>query len=211
MEVVSAKQLIKKAAENAERIEKEKEQKTEPNIQNFGFSPNGSSFGAANPNNNFIMPFLNIPLVFNDQYVENGNGGIIHQTSSNEQVGKQLSLDELASRIISNETLKKYTSSLTKDDIYLSNDGGRMLMMKYHRPNFGDEIFRLDLCGNDILIQAPFENPCILRGTEFFKYAAIPVNSELGEKILSNFGYRIKDSDVVDFEKSILRKEEDSI
>lgn len=169
----------------------------------YGFSPEGS-FAPIKSSNNFI-----VPTFFKDSYVKNDDGSIAFQTSSTKDTNNVVNIDYLAEKISQNETLRSYSPTLNKNDIYLNN---HMLMLNLRRPDGSNEIFRVDIIGDTVLIQAPFENPCPLRGTDIkYNYIAVPVDSELGIKILSNANYKIKDEDKIDPAVSIFRIDETAV
>jgi hypothetical protein len=168
----------------------------------YGFSPDGSF---APVNGDFVTP----GFFFRDSYVQNSDGSIMYQSSSANDTSRVIGLEEIRDKVISNKTLKAYSPDLKRNNIYMDN---HMLMMNYPRIDGSSELYRIDVVGNDILVQAEFENPCPLRGTNiFYKYISVPVDSDLGIKILSTPGYKIKDSDMLDPANSVFRIDERSI
>lgn len=113
----------------------------------------------------------------------------------------------LADIIINNPIIKEIIPDLKSEDIFVAN---HMLLMKVKR-NDGEEIYRLDIINDNILVQAPMETYYTHRksGTKY-KYVSVPISTELGKKILSTENYQIKSSDSISANDSIFREDQNA-
>ena len=158
--------------------------------------------GQLNGNLDNIAPF---PFCFTGQYIVADDGTPVYLSSSNDDLNRQrFGVDELADIVINNSTIRELVPSVKKEDIYLNQ---HMLMMKVKRGVGEDELFRIDIIGNNILVQAPYEYPYPW-GSTIYKYVSVPVSSEVGKKILQEKNYKVKVTDDIIASESIFRAEE---
>jgi hypothetical protein len=81
--------------------------------------------------------------------------------------------------------------------------------MKVKKDN-EDELYRIDVIGDRILVQAPYEYPYMWSLERTYNYVAVPIDTELGKKILSEHNYKVKYNDDVNASESIFRATQDA-
>jgi hypothetical protein len=138
-----------------------------------------------------------------NNYVFSDDGTPIYQTSSAVDSSKTLiGFEELKNIIMSNQDLKRVYPGINVNDISLNNG---IILLNVRRDS-GSELYRIDVIGTQILVQAALETPCDLRGTDIeYNYVSVPINSELGKKILTESNYIIKDIDKIDPAVTVFR------
>lgn len=163
----------------------------------YSFSPDGSLIETIPSKENIIPAFMM------NRYVFNSNGTVSFQSSSaNDAIKPTFTEAELKNIIVTNPTLREYCPDINADDVYIQNG---MLMFNLRRTD-STELYRLDVINSEILVQAEFEEPCPLRGTDIeYGFIAVPIDSDLGKKILETPNYKISNHDKIDPSVSIFR------
>lgn len=166
------------------------------------------------------VPFGGNIVVDNDQstvtpaftvgYTISEDGEVEQITSSIEDASTvSVEDDSILGRIIDDPDIRKIYPSINKNDITISNG---LILMKIPRKNPDgsdfDEVFRLDIIGNQVYIQAPLDAPLpnLNTGT-LYNYASVPICTDIGREILTNNNYIIN-ATTVDIPNSILREAE---
>jgi hypothetical protein len=163
----------------------------------YSFSPDGSLIETTSTEN--IVPAFML-----NNYVFNNDGTVAFQTSSAADANKfSLSEDQLKDIIVGNPILKQYSPTINRNDVYIENG---MLMLNFRRADDSVELYRMDIINSTVLVQAQFETPCPMRGTEIkYGFVSVPVDSEIGIKIISNPNYKVSVLDKLDPSVSIFR------
>ncbi len=193
----------------AKRMEKEN---TEEKISIINVNDNGDIDIETKPvsqvQENIKQP-ASSPFTINDYVFEN-DGTVRLRNSSVDDVEKQsVTGTGLSNIIINDPTIKELIPEIKADDIYIQS---YMLLMKVNRGN-DEEIYRLDILNNIIYVQAPFESPYHDISTNIdYGFISVPINTELGRKILSTKDYKIKSTDCknIEINNSIFRETQDA-
>lgn len=148
------------------------------------------------------QPKYQSPFTFND-YVFEKDGTVKLRNSSNEDVTKEsISTTGLANIIMNNPVIKEVVPDMKSDDIFIKD---HMLLMKVKRGD-NEEIYRIDILGNDILVMAPTEATFkdIESGQEY-NFISVSVSTDLGRKILTTSDYKVKATDDWNDSETIFR------
>lgn len=153
-----------------------------------------------------------ITPAFNIGYTMNENGDVEPITSSAEDSEKNVApCSEIQEMIINDPNIREVYPSINKNDISISNG---LILVKIPRESKENEpeneVFRLDIIGNQIYIQAPLKNPIPNLETGIqYQFVSVPICTDLGKEILKNHNY-IVDGSVIDINNSILRDSENA-
>ena len=163
----------------------------------YSFSPDGSILETTSTDNI-------VPAVILNNYVFNNDGTVSFQSSSKDDAIKPILTEEqLKDILVTNPTLKTYCPTINRNDIYIDNG---MLMLNFRREDDSVELYRMDVINSTVLVQAQFETPCPLRGTDIkYGFVSVPVDSEIGIKIISTPNYKVSVLDKLDPSVSIFR------
>ena len=143
------------------------------------------------------------PMFTINDYVFESDGTVRLRNSSNEDVVKEsISTTGLANIIMNNPVIKEVIPDMKSDDIFIKD---HMLLMKVRRGDT-EEIYRIDILGNDILVMAPTESTFkdIESGQEY-NFISVSVSTDLGRKILTNSDYKVKATDDWNDRETIFR------
>ena len=144
---------------------------------------------------------IHIPFMFTNNYVFDSDGTVRMMNSSSEDSKKELvETTGLANIIMNDPVIKELIPELKLEDIYVDH---HMLLMKVRRDE--EEIYRIDIINNKILVQAPFETPYMCNHEKYY-FGAVPVESDLGKKILTTKNYKIKLTDDFKEDSCIFRE-----
>lgn len=137
-----------------------------------------------------------------NDYVFDADGTVRLRDSSSKDVIKETIPDTgLANIVMNNGVIKELIPELKAEDIFVEN---HMLLMKVRRDV--DEIYRIDILGDNILVQAPTETTFQdLDSGEEYNFVAVPIDTELGKTILTTKDYKIKATDSICVKDSIFR------
>ena len=130
--------------------------------------------------------------------------GEVHQTTSSvaDANGTVVPNDQIQDMIVNDSDLKEVYPSINRNDISIENG---IILIKIPKDAEVEELYRLDLIGNQIYVQAPLDSPI-----ENFYYVSVPICTEIGKEILKNSNYIVNAVDV-DINHSVFREKQDDI
>lgn len=155
-----------------------------------------------------------ITPAFNIGYTITEDGDVSEVTSSVEDTEKEsVPPSDIQDIIINDPDIKEVYPSINRNDISIENG---LILIKIPRaasenteePSY--EVFRLDIVGAQIYIQAPLKSPIpnLETGVQYY-FVSVPLCTELGKEIIKNHNYTVEISDV-DINSSILRDTQDA-
>lgn len=155
-----------------------------------------------------------ITPAFNIGYTISEDGDVSEVTSSVEDTEKEsVPSSDIQNIIINDPDIKEVYPSINRNDISIENG---LILIKIPRaisenseePSY--EVFRLDIVGSQIYIQAPLKSPIpnLETGIQYY-FVSVPLCTELGRKIIKNHNFTVEIADV-DINSSILRDTQDA-
>ena len=169
---------------------------------------------------NFVKPFGGniireddkVVPAFSTGYTIDEDGNVSNVTSSEEDVDKaQASSSDIQELIINDPIIKEVYPSINNNDIFFNNG---LVLIKVRRDSAESEsvyeVFRLDIVGKQIYIQAPLSSPIpnLETGVQYC-FVSVPLCTDLGKEIIKNHNY-VVDGSLIDINASILRDVENA-
>lgn len=163
---------------------------------------------------NIVVDDEQITPAFNIGYTISEDGDVSEVTSSAEDTEKEsVPPSDIQDIIINDPDIKEVYPSINRNDISIENG---LILIKVPRtasenteePSY--EVFRLDIVGSQIYIQAPLKSPIpnLETGIQYY-FVSVPLCTELGKEIIKNHNFTVEISDV-DINSSILRDTQDA-